>query len=159
MDMSNRHIRHTLGAIAVGAAALTACDSIDCTLYNTVSLACSFYSEGQAVKLTDTLTVSALGTDSILVNSLIGASKLELPLSYSQDADTLVLRIYGEEYDLSDTLWVEKTNTPHFESPDCPTTMFYQIKSVRHTSTFIDSVTITRNLVDYDQTENIRIHL
>ncbi len=159
MDMSNRHIRHTLGAIAVGAAALAACDSIDCTLYNTVSLACSFYSEGQAVKLTDTLTVSALGTDSILVNSLIGASKLELPLSYSQDADTLVLRIYGEEYDLSDTLWVEKTNTPHFESPDCPTTMFYQIKSVRHTSTFIDSVTITRNLVDYDQTENIRIHL
>ena len=157
--MSNRHIRHTLGAIAVGAAALAACDSIDCTLYNTVSLACSFYSEGQAVKLTDTLTVSALGTDSILVNSLIGASKLELPLSYSQDADTLVLRIYGEEYDLSDTLWVEKTNTPHFESPDCPTTMFYQIKSVRHTSTFIDSVTITRNLVDYDQTENIRIHL
>ena len=159
MDMSNRHIRHTLGAIAVGAAALAACDSIDCTLYNTVSLACSFYSEGQAVKLTDTLTVSALGTDSILVNSLIGASKLELPLSYSQDADTLVLRIYGEEYDLSDTLWVEKTNTPHFESPDCPTTMFPQIKSVRHTSTFIDSVTITRNLVDYDQTENIRIHL
>ena len=159
MDMSNRHIRHTLGAIAVGAAALAACDSIDCTLYNTVSLACSFYSEGHAVKLTDTLTVSALGTDSILVNSLIGASKLELPLSYSQDADTLVLRIYGEEYDLSDTLWVEKTNTPHFESPDCPTTMFYQIKSVRHTSTFIDSVTITRNLVDYDQTENIRIHL
>ena len=159
MDMSNRHIRHTLGAIAVGAAALAACDSIDCTLYNTVSLACSFYSEGQAVKLTDTLTVSALGTDSILVNSLIGASKLELPWSYSQDADTLVLRIYGEEYDLSDTLWVEKTNTPHFESPDCPTTMFYQIKSVRHTSTFIDSVTITRNLVDYDQTENIRIHL
>ena len=159
MDMSNRHIRHTLGAIAVGAAALAACDSIDCTLYNTVSLACSFYSEGQAVKLTDTLTVSALGTDSILVNSLIGASKLELPLSYSQDADTLVLRIYGEEYDLSDTLWVEKTNTPHFESPDCPTTMFHQIKSERHTSTFIDSVTITRNLVDYDQTENIRIHL
>lgn len=159
MDMSNRHIRHTLGAIAVGAAALAACDSIDCTLYNTVSLACSFYSEGQAVKLTDTLTVSALGTDSILVNSLIGASKLELPLSYSQDADTLVLRIYGKEYDLSDTLWVEKTNTPHFESPDCPTTMFHQIKSVRHTSTFIDSVTITRNLVDYDQTENIRIHL
>lgn len=159
MDMSNRHIRHTLGAIAVGAAALAACDSIDCTLYNTVSLACSFYSEGQAVKLTDTLTVSALGTDSILVNSLIGASKLELPLSYSQDADTLVLHIYGEEYDLSDTLWVEKTNTPHFESPDCPATMFHQIKSVRHTSTFIDSVTITRNLVDYDQTENIRIHL
>lgn len=117
MDMSNRHIRHTLGAIAVGAAALAACDSIDCTLYNTVSLACSFYSEGQAVKLTDTLTVSALGTDSILVNSLIGASKLELPLSYSQDADTLVLRIYGEEYDLSDTLWVEKTNTPPPEPP------------------------------------------
>ena len=109
------------------------------------------------------LTMMLLGTQlfvaGFLVNSLIGASKLELPLSYSQDADTLVLRIYGEEYDLSDTLWVEKTNTPHFESPDCPTTMFHQIKSVRHTSTFIDSVTITRNLVDYDQTENIRIHL
>ena len=107
----------------------------------------------------DTLTVSALGTDSILVNSLVGASSLELPLSYMQEQDTLVLHIYGMDYNLRDTMWVEKTNTTHFESPDCPTAMFHQITSVRHTHHIIDSISITRSLVDYDQTENIQIHL
>ncbi len=157
--MSKRHALHSLGTLVAGVAALTACDSIDCTLYNTVTLTCSFYSEGKTVKLSDTLTVSAPGTDSILVNRMVGASTLDLPLSYTQDTDTLVLHVYGPEFDARDTLWVEKSNTPHFESPDCPTNMFHQIRSVRHSGTFIDSVTITRSLVDYDQTENLRIHL
>lgn len=157
--MSKIHPTRALTALLAASALLAACDSIDCTLYNTVSLSCSFYSEGKAVKLDDTLTVSATGTDSVLVNRMLGASTLELPLSYAQSEDTLVLHVYGPELDVRDTLWVEKTNTPHFESPDCPTNMFHQIKSVRHTSTFIDSVTITRSLVDYDQTENLRIHL
>lgn len=154
-----RPLIRTMATLLLGAAMVVACDSIDCTLYNTVELSCSFYSEGKAVKLTDTLTVSALGTDSVLANKLVGASTVNLPLSYSQEVDTLVLHVYGEEYDARDTLWIEKSNTPHFESPDCPTNMFHQIKSVRHSSVFIDSVTITRSLVDYDQTENLRIHL
>lgn len=157
--MGHRHTTHRLATLILGTAALAACDSIDCTLYNTVSLTCTFYSEGKAVKLTDTLTVSALGTDSILVNSMVGASQLDLPLSYAQDRDTLVLHVYGQDFDARDTLWVEKTNTPHFESPDCPTTMFHKIMSVQHTGTFIDSISITRDQVDYDQTENLRIHL
>lgn len=157
--MGHRHTTHRLAALILGTAALAACDSIDCTLYNTVSLTCTFYSEGNTVKLTDTLTVSALGTDSILVNSMVGASKLDLPLSYAQDCDTLVLHVYGPDFDARDTVWVEKTNTPHFESPDCPTTMFHKIISVQHTDMFIDSISITRDQVDYDQTENLRIHL
>ena len=157
--MSNRNLSGKLAIMAAGMALLAACDTIDCTLYNTATLTCSFYSEGKTVKLTDTLTVSALGTDSVLVNRMVGASTLDLPLSYSQPCDTIVLHVYGPDFDARDTLWVEKSNTPHFESPDCPTTMFHQIQSVRHSSTFIDSISITRNLVDYDQTENLRIHL
>lgn len=159
MGQGMRYIRQVTSVLMFAIAAFISCDSIDCTLYNTVSLHCSFYSEGKAAKLMDTLTVSAMGTDSILVNSLVGASSLELPLSYMQEQDTLVLHIYGMDYDLRDTMWVEKTNTTHFESPDCPTAMFHQITSVRHTHHIIDSISITRSLVDYDQTENIQIHL
>ncbi len=157
--MSKRHLTYALVSLLAGTALTTACDTIDCTLYNTVSLRCSFYSGGKAVKLDDTLTVSAPGTDSILVNRMLGATNLELPLSYAQDEDTLVLHVYGPEIDLRDTLWIKKTNTPHFESPDCPTNMFHKIQAVRCAGTFIDSVTITRSLVDYDQSENLRIHL
>ncbi len=157
--MTSRHIRHKLATLVLGTAALAACDTIDCTLYNTVSLTCAFYSEGKAVRLTDTLTVSALGTDSILVNRMVGASTVDLPLSFAQDRDTLVLHVYGPDFDARDTLWVEKSNIPHFESPDCPTHMFHQILSVQHSSTFIDSISITRSQVDYDQTENLRINL
>lgn len=154
-----RYRNKVLSVLMLALVTFGSCDSIDCTLYNTVSLRCAFYSEGKTVKLTDTLTVSTLGTDSILINRMVGASALELPLSYSQEQDIIVLHVYGQEYEMRDTLWIEKTNTTHFESPDCPTAMFHQIMSVEHTGNFIDSISITRSLVDYDQTENIRIHL
>ena len=136
-----------------------ACDSIDCTLYNTVTCQASFYGDEKAVAITDVLTVKTCGVDSLLINQQSNTETMNLPLSYWQDADTLVLIITGETYALLDTLWIEKENIPHFESPDCPTSMFHRITSVRVTHTFIDSVTITQPLVNYDQAENLKIHV
>ena len=135
------------------------CDTLDCTLYNTVSCQASFYGDGNAVAITDVLTVMTCGVDSILINQQSGTQTMDLPLSYWQDADTLVFIITGETYALLDTLWIEKENIPHFESPDCPTNMFHRITSTRVTHSFIDSVTITQPLVNYDQTENLKIHV
>ncbi|MGN0233116.1 MAG: DUF6452 family protein [Bacteroidaceae bacterium] len=154
-----KYTKRAISMLVLAVTTLVSCDSIDCTLYNTVSLSCTFFSEGNAVKLTDTLTVSAFGTDSILINRVVGVASLELPLSYRQEQDTIVLHLYGEGYDMHDTLWIEKSDITHFESPDCPTAMFHQIISVEHTHNIIDSIIIIRSLVDYDQTENIRIHL
>jgi hypothetical protein len=135
------------------------CDTIDCTLYNTVICKASFYGDGKAVAITDVLTVTTCGVDSVLINQKREAQTLELPLSYWQDTDTLVFSVMGEEYALMDTLWIDKENSPHFESPDCPCTMFHRICAVRTTHTFIDSVTIVQPLVNYEETEHLQIHV
>lgn len=138
---------------------LAACEAHDCTLYNQVAMYGSFYRGGAPVTIDDTLTVTACGTDSVLVNRRVKASKLTLPLSYWQDADTLVLSVKGEDYLLRDTVWIRKTNHVHYESPDCPTKLFHDILGVECTHLFIDTITITRSPVNYDQTENLQIHL
>ncbi len=144
---------------ALASVLVMSCDSIDCSLYNSVNLFTNFYQGGKNVSLDGTLTVTAAGTDSVLVNTESKASKLQLPLSYYKDVDSIVLSIVGEGYDLKDTLFVEKTNTTHFESPDCPATMFHVITSVRSTHEFIDSITVTSPYVNYARTENLQIHL
>ena len=118
-----------------------------------------FYSDGSKVSITDTLTITTGTDEHILVNRMLGASEWEIPMSYWQDEDTLSLHVTGEGYSLTDTVWIQKTNMPHFESPDCPTPMFHEITAVRSTHHFIDSVTIVQAYVNYAQTENIQLHL
>ena len=139
-------------------AGLYSCDTIDCTLNNTVVMTCKFYQDGKAVQLHDTLTVTAAGTDAVLVNRKYNASSLALPLSYFNPEDTILLNITGNGYAVTDTLWVEKTSYNHFESPDCPVNMFHNITGVRSTHLFIDSVTITRPEVNFIEYENLQIH-
>lgn len=138
---------------------LASCESADCTLQNSVALHCGFYGGGKNVSLTDTLTVTTAGSDSVLLNRKVNAKDLVLPMSFWSDCDTLVLHLWGSEYDLRDTLFVEKTNTPHFEAPDCPTTMFHQITAARCTHQFIDSITVKADRVNYGEYEHIQIHL
>ena len=139
---------------------LWTCDSIDCTLNNIVLCRANFYgSDGSAVSITAPLTVTTCGVDSVLINQQSGTSEMKLPLSYWQNEDTLVLTVTGDDYSIRDTIWIAKTNTPHFESPDCPTSMFHIISEVRTTHSFIDSVTIIKPLVNYEETENLQIYL
>lgn len=140
------------------AALAAACDQADCTLDNSVTYTCNFYHKGNNVTLNDMITVTACGTDSVLVNQMQGATGLNLPMSYWNAEDTLVLCIDGSGYQLYDTIWVEKTNIPHFESPDCPTKMFHLITGVRSTHSFIDSLSLVNPTVNYADVENIQIH-
>lgn len=146
---------------ALGSMMLTACDSVDCTLNNIVACNYAFYNhEGKAVELTGVLTVSAMGTDSVLFNQGRNISTLSLPMSYWAQADTLVFDLEGEDYSISQSFVVHKTNTEHFESPDCPINMFHEITNVdllRHG--VIDSVVVVKNSVNFDTNENIRIYL
>ena len=140
-------------------ALLGACDQADCTLDNSVTYTCNFYAEGSKVTLNDIITVTACGTDSVLVNQKQGATGIELPMSYWNEEDTLVLRIQGSGYTMEDTIWIKKNNIPHFESPDCPTKMFHLITDVNSTHTFIDSLSLVNPNVNYADVENIQIHL
>ena len=137
---------------------LYSCDTIDCTLNNTVAMYSNFYQDGKLTSINDTLSITAANTSVVLLNRQLKTSSMALSLSYSYPEDTLLLNVSGDGYTITDTLWIEKTSTTHFESPDCPVNMFHKITGVRSTHMFIDSVTITRPDVDYLQDENIQIH-
>lgn len=138
---------------------LCSCDTIDCTLNNTVVMKCNFYKDGKSVQLNGTLTITAADTTIVLLNREFGASSLKLSLSYFNSADTLLLNLLVDDYKYTDTLWIEKTSYTHFESPDCPVNMFHNITDIRSTHVFIDSVTITQPDVNFAEHENLQIHL
>ena len=152
-------MRRRLFCILSGILLLAACESYDCTLNNYVGMYGAFDRDGVAVKITDTLTITARGTNAVLLNRSVNTSSLNLPLSYWQPEDTLVLTIQGTDYLLRDTIWVTKTNQVHYESPDCPTTVFHTIQNVRNTNEFIKSITVIRSSVNYETTTNLQIHL
>ena len=138
---------------------LAACESYDCTLYNHVGLYGAFDINGEAVQIKDTLTITSGKNGPTLLNRSVNTASLNLPLSYWQDEDTLVFTVKGEDYTLQDTVWITKTNQVHYESPDCPTTLFHEIQSVRTTNEFIKSITVIRSSVNYELTTTLQIHL
>lgn len=144
----------------------TACEGIDCTLDNVVTLNIGFYSSesGAQVSVTDTLNVTAEGTDSVLLNRGRNIQKLTLPMSYWQEADTLRLQFHGGDEDYSYeyyiVLRITKSNQPHFESPDCPTTMFHEITDLDYDDPYhlTDSIIVENTDVNYAALENIKIY-
>ena len=144
---------------------LAGCESIDCTLNNVVCLRIGFYDSDskQKVSVLDTLTITAEGTDSVLVNREVKKSELKLPMSYWQDEDILRMT-FTETFTLkkrSIVLRIGKTNTQHYEGPECPTVMFHNLKSVDYEDAngFVDSIVVTNKHVNYAPKENIQIYL
>ena len=152
-------MRHRLLFILSGLLLLAACESYDCTLNNYVGMYGTFYKDGNAVAINDTLTISSGKSGLVLLNQSVGTSKLNLPLSYWNEEDTLVFSVKGDGYLLRDSVWIAKTNLVHYEAPDCPTTLFHTIQEVRCTHEFIKEITIIRSSVNYETTENLQIHL
>ena len=138
---------------------LVACESYDCTLYNFVGMYGTFYRDGSAVQINDTLTISSGQAGPVLLNGSVGTAKFTLQLSYWQDVDTLVFSVKGNDYLLRDTVWITKTNLVHYEAPDCPTKLFHTIQEVSSTHEFIKDITIIRSSVNYETTENLQINL
>lgn len=153
------------GIFVAGLLMLTvvACEGIDCTLNNVVTLNVGFYrsDDGSAYTIPDTLTITAEGTDSVLLNRAIRVKSISLPMSYWQEADTLRLHFYNTESSHEMTMRIEKSNTQHFESPDCPTTMFHEIKGMSHEGAtgYVDSVVVTNKSIGYGALEHIKVYM
>ena len=148
---------------------LLSCDSVSCPLNNTVASVYGFYAsargddgvfvEGSSVSVHDTLDITALGPDTLLVNRLIGQSGVSLPVSFYADEDVLEFA-FTDKYSRkgADTLWVKKKNTHHFDDPSCPIHMWHTILGVRSTHHLIDTVVVVNPAVNYDGEENFRIY-
>ncbi len=133
---------------------LCGCSSVDCPLNNTVYA--RYELRGEVDTLADTLTVYALrekANDTILLNSKENVSSFEIAMSYTQPTDVLLFSLKDSNSVIrTDTVRVDKTNIPHFESVDCSPSYFHTITNVRWTNNTIDSIHISKPSVNYDTT-------
>lgn len=136
----------------------TSCsEEADCSMTERPMMTCNLYTldpEGYAVRETlDSLTVTAWGTDSIIINNQQEVQDLTLPLRYTVDSTVLVFR-YSRN--TTDTVIVRHTNTPYFLSMDCGYQMQQSIHSISHTHHRLDSIHITQNEAGHGQ-ENVQL--
>ena len=149
--------------------ALLACDNLSCPLNNTVESVYGFYSSarsgngpfvaGAAVSIGDSLTITALGADTVLVNRLYNKKSVNLPVSYYGDTDSLLFAFTDADGLVGrDTIWVDKVNQAHLDDPSCPLHYWHTITAVRSTQHLIDTVLINHADVNYDGLENVQIY-
>lgn len=131
------------------------CSSIDCPVENVVATVYQLKkADGSADTLADKLTIITTrrdGTDSILLNESENTKTIQLPMGYTNPEDTLRFTVTDDAGSYTDTVFIKKENTPHFESVDCSVTFFHTITDVRLSShNAIDSITINKASVSYD---------
>lgn len=132
------------------------CNDTDCTISNTAYVYYGFYDRnGARVALPTAVTVTAAGTDSVLINQESNMNSMQLPLSYTNTEDTFVVR-FSEL--LFDTIFVTHQNIPHFISMDCGTGMYHHIEKIRCARRVFDSVQVVNPDITYDAKEHIKIY-
>ena len=133
-------------------------EEADCSMAERPMMNCNLYTldrDGYAIRDTlDSLTVTAWGTDSIIVNNQQDVRDLTLPLRYTADSTVLVFR-YSRN--TTDTILIRHTNTPYFLSMDCGFQMKQTITGVRCSYHKLDSISTTNNEAGINGRENIRL--
>ena len=133
---------------------LSACSSIDCPLNNQAYV--KYVLKGDVDAIPGILSVSierADGTDTLVLNQLSYAPDFILPVSYNRPTDVLLFQLTGpDDIVYTDTVTLNKTDYPHFESVDCPPSYFHELKGVTWTQEAIDSIIITNPTVTNDTT-------
>ena len=134
-------------------------EEADCSMATRAMMQCYFYTLDPETEVVsndtlDSLTVTAFGTDSIIINNQQKVHDLSLPLRYTADSTVLVFR-YSKT--LTDTLVVYQTNTPYFLSMDCGYQMKQSIKDVNYSRHSLDSIRIVNKEAGIYGTENLKL--
>ncbi|MBR5859929.1 MAG: hypothetical protein IKY71_01130 [Bacteroidaceae bacterium] len=161
-------MRHTACTIILLTAAtlalFTGCDNgYDCSIENTAYNRINFYSTNEygieeTLEFPQTISVTMMvnGNETIVVNHVSNASGLQLPMSYTNDCDTTIIRY---DNNITDTIYIAHENIPYYISMECGTVMYHKILSLQHTHNFIDSAAIVNDYVNFDYNENIKLYL
>ena len=134
-------------------------EEADCSMATRAMMQCYFYTLDPETEVVsndtlDSLTVTAFGTDSIIINNQKKVHDLSLPLRYTADSTVLVVR-YSTT--LTDTRVVYQTNTPYFLSMDCGYQMKQSIKDVNYSRHSLDSIRIVNKEAGIYGTENLKL--
>jgi hypothetical protein len=162
-----KYILLPLLALAVASASISlhSCSEVDnCSIEGRPMINCTLYTTepGSDTAIKDTLeslTVTAVGSDSIILNRASSVSSMSLPLRYTNDTTALVLHYdYDNDPSDCDTLYIFHSNTPYFESLDCGYSVKQAITNVKHTTVQIDSIRIKDVNTNTNGTENLKIY-
>lgn len=148
---------------------LASCDDVTCPLNNTVTSIYNFYAsardtigifhEGEAVSVADSITISALGQELVIVNRDYNISKLSLPVSFYAPADSLLWTFTDSKSRHGyDTVFIYKTNMHHFDDPSCPVHIWHHIDSIQFTRNIIDTIIVANADINYDGLENFKVY-
>lgn len=134
----------------------------DCSMNARPMMQCNFYTidpetERVVNDTLDSLTVTAFGTDSILLNNQKQVRGLSLPLRYTADSTVLVFHYSRDPRYRKDTIVIRQTNTPYFLSMDCGYQMQQSITSRSYSRHFLDSIHIQTAELSIYGTENLRL--
>jgi hypothetical protein len=138
---------------------ISACsEDVDCSSNSRKMMNVGFYKSSITSEkdTLDSLTVTAFGTDSILVNKEAKVVSAELPLRWTADVTTFVFN-YAKTT-TKDTLTVKHTNVPTFISMDCGFNMAQSITDVQCTKHFIKSFEISYKTANTDELQNLKLY-
>ncbi len=154
---------------AVCLLSLPSCTEVECPLDSVVVMTCGLYDADshEKLSLSQTLSITPAGRDTIMLNAARDIQSFVLPLKMGATCDTMVFHFSdASQRTAFDTIYIHHENLPHFESVECPSTIYHKLKNVTwgndkdsELATTIDSVVIVRPLVDYNDVENIQIYL
>ena len=130
-------------------------DENDCSLAGRPMMYCTLYTldeitDDRVKDTLDSLTITALGTDSIILNNEKNVHTLMLPLRYTSDTTVFVFRYDPKRRPNDvDTLYIVQQNTPYFQSMECGYMMKQNILgtrfgNTRNSSERIDSLRILK---------------
>ena len=145
-------------------------DENDCSLAGRPMMYCTLYTIDEITDLRvndtlDSLTITALGTDSIILSNQKKVHTLMLPLRYTSDTTVFILW-YNPNSPTNkkdvDTLYIIQKNTPYFQSMECGYMMKQNILSTKfgntkNSSERIDSLHIQNKEANTNEIENLQI--
>ena len=105
----------------------------------------------------DSLTITAFGTDSIILNNQKRVHGLSLPLRYTPDSTVLVFHYSKDVKIKKDTIVIRQKNTPYFLSMDCGYQMKQSITGRSYSRHLLDSIYIQTAEVSIYGTENLKL--
>ncbi|AVM51912.1 hypothetical protein JN06_00995 [Bacteroides zoogleoformans] len=140
-------------------AVLACSEEADCSMTARGMVKCYLYKMDKAAQTAqndtlDSLTVTAYGTDSIIINNQKNVHEISLPLRYTADSTKLIFKYSKIK---RDTVVIRHTNTPYFLSMDCGYQMKQAITKVRYTRTSLDSISIANHEAGIYGKENLKL--
>lgn len=134
----------------------------DCSMNARPMMGCTLYTidpeTNQVVNDTlDSLTITAFGTDSVILNNQKKVHVLSLPLRYTADSTVMVFHYSKEPRFRKDTIVFRQNNTPYFLSMDCGYQMKQRINGGSYSRYWLDSIFINQAEVSIYGTENIKL--